>query len=220
MLTVNVINFEKQIKYLLDDGYTFYSVGEIIRMNEAKTILKDKAVTLTFDDAYLNNLTYLIPVLKKYSLKACIFIPVSFIGKTNIWDGGSDRIMNLEQLLECQPYFEYGLHSYSHDNLATISINEFKADLSASQQELNKLKLNYFPVLAFPFGQYYKDKIKLTNAKEALADNGIKLAFRIGNAINSWPLKDPYLVKRIDIKGTDSFWEFKTKLKKGKVKVF
>ena len=219
-LTVKLSDFEKQINYLLDKGYTFYSVEELIKLNEQKSKIKQKAVALTFDDAYLNNLTFLIPVLKKYNLNACIFLPVSFIGKTNIWDGGTDKIMNLEELKECQPYFEYGLHSYSHHNLATMSISEFSADLAESCQELRKLELPYLPVLAFPFGQYYKDKIKLNEAKVVLATHGIKLAFRIGNAINAWPLKDPHLVKRIDIKGTDTFWEFKTKLKKGKVKVF
>lgn len=220
MLTVKLADFERQIKYIIDEGYTFYSVEEILKANELKGLLQKKAVALTFDDAYLNNLIFLLPVLKKYNLKACIFLPVSFIGKTNVWDGGSDKIMNIRELKECQPYFEYGLHSFLHQNLAKMSISAFSQDLETSRKELDKLEFSYLPVLAFPFGQYPKEKIKLKEAKVELIAKGITLAFRIGNAINSWPLKDPFLVKRIDIKGTDTFWEFKTKLKKGKVKVF
>jgi hypothetical protein len=56
--------------------------------------------------------------------------------------------------------------------------------------------------------------------KEIFRTSRLQFALRIGNRVNRWPLKDPYEVKRIDIKGTDSFSTFITKLKKGRRKVF
>ena len=220
MLTVKMAYFEKQIAYLLSEGYKFYSVEEIIILSTSKSNISKKAVTLTFDDAYLNNMTYLLPVLKKYNLTACIFLPVSYIGKTNIWDGGSDSIMDYGELKACQPYFEYGLHSYSHSNLTSLSIADYEDDLAKSQVELTNQGLSFLPALAYPFGQYPKQINKLNEVKETMFKGGLKLAFRIGNEVNNWPLKDPFLIKRIDIQGTDSFWAFKTKVKKGKVKMF
>ena len=53
-----------------------------------------------------------------------------------------------------------------------------------------------------------------------MRDNGIKYGLRIGNRVNNFPFKNNYLVKRIDIKGEDSLFRFKLKLKIGKLKLF
>jgi len=56
--------------------------------------------------------------------------------------------------------------------------------------------------------------------KELFRDYKLIFAVRIGNRINSLPIRDPYELKRIDIKGTDSLFTFKIKLKKGRTKLF
>jgi len=53
-----------------------------------------------------------------------------------------------------------------------------------------------------------------------LKANNIAYALRIGNRVNSFPLRHPYEVQRIDIKGEDSFLKFKLKLRLGKLKLF
>jgi hypothetical protein len=76
-------------------------------------------------------------------------------------------------------------------------------------------------VLAYPYGGYpKKDEIKKCRMKNLFREKRINFALRIGNRINGWPLIDDYEIKRIDIRGTDSFFTFKTKLKKGRAKLF
>jgi hypothetical protein len=48
----------------------------------------------------------------------------------------------------------------------------------------------------------------------------IAFAARIGSQINALPPKDVYELKRTAVRGTDTFWEFKTKLRKGRIKLF
>ena len=56
--------------------------------------------------------------------------------------------------------------------------------------------------------------------KELFKQTNITFALRIKNRINKLPISDIYEVKRIDIKGIYNFFEFKTKVKKGRTKMF
>jgi hypothetical protein len=56
--------------------------------------------------------------------------------------------------------------------------------------------------------------------KDLFRDFKFDFALRIGNRINHVPFNDPYELKRIDIKGTDSMYTFTIKLRKGRQKLF
>ncbi|MEI6899760.1 MAG: polysaccharide deacetylase family protein, partial [Bacteroidota bacterium] len=98
---------------------------------------------------------------------------------------------------------------------------EMKNDLSSCFEGMEKLHLPYSKVLAYPYGGFpKKDPLLNGKMKVIFRDFGLLFALRIGNRINKLPLNDRYEMKRIDIKGTDGFTTFKTKLKKGRQKLF
>ena len=215
-LTVTISQFEKQIDYLVNQNYYFLSLSEFLELLNSKKKMPDRSVMLTFDDGYQNNFDYLLPVFKKHNLKATIFLPVSFIGKTNAWDNGVDPLMSYETLKLAQPYFEYGLHSYAHHNMAEMTKVELSSDSKNCLSELKANQLDVFSVIAYPYGSYPKQDV----AFEVLVKSGIQAAFRIGNKVNGFPITNKFLLKRIDIRGTDTFCDFKTKVMKGRVKMF
>ncbi|HAR20883.1 MAG TPA: hypothetical protein DCR46_09475 [Cytophagales bacterium] len=215
-LTVKLEDFEKQLRYLLRNHYYIISLSDVLSCIQNGTPFPPKSVLLTFDDGYQNNYDYLLPLLKKYQIKATIFLPVRFIGKTNVWDQGNEPIMDYDKLNAARPHFEYALHSFSTQNMAEMSNTQLAEDLSACFATLKENKFNFLPALAYPYGRYPKK----SNFNTLLKEMDIQLAFRIGNNVNMLPLKEKYAVKRIDIKGTDSFWTFKTKLIKGRVRIF
>jgi len=218
-LTISVENLEKQFSYLSKKGYTCLSAGQIINNGHFK--LPKRVFTLTFDDGYLNNLEYLYPLLQKYDFHATIMLPVGFIGKTNEWDGGNESLMNYSQLLSMDSrYISFGLHTYRHSALKDLPITAISDDVEKCKQELNHNGVKFLPVLAYPYGSYPRDKSEKENFFAFLEQSGLVYGFRIGNRMNKWPLRSRFEVKRIDIKGNDSFWQFKTKLKKGRIKMF
>lgn len=218
-LTISVENLEKQFSYLSKKGYTSLSLGQMIHNGNSK--LKKRVFTLTFDDGYLNNLEYLYPLLQKYNFHATIMLPVGFIGKTNEWDGENEFLMNYNQLLSMdRRYISFGLHTYRHAALKGQPITAIMDDIEKCKQVLNDNGIKFLPVLAYPYGSYPRDKDEKEKFFTVLEQSGIVYGLRIGNRINRWPLKNKYEVKRIDIKGNDSFWKFKTKLKKGRIKMF
>jgi len=220
-LTVKVDAFEKQLSYLVKHNYQPITVEQLIEYQYRGTKLPDKPVLITFDDGYENNYTYLYPLLKKYRLKSTIFLPVGCIGKSNLWDKGNEPIMNYERLKEMDSAFiEFGLHSFLHINYARLTEEELIQDITVCKTKLTENAVPFAPAIAYAYGAYPREEKRYTKYKEILINNGILLGFRIGNKINKLPISDPFSVKRIDVRGTDSFFEFKIKMLFGRVKPF
>ena len=217
-LTISDKKLERQFNFLSEQGYTCVPLTRISDIADNK--LPRRAFVLTFDDAYLNNLEYLYPLLQKYNFHATIMLPVGFLGQTNKWDDGGEVLMNYSQLLSLdRRYVSFGLHTFSHLSLKDASIAEITTDIEKCRHELTIHGINFLPILAYPYGSYPRNKDKKTAFFKLLEQLGIEYGLRIGNRVNKWPLKNRYEVKRIDIKGDDTFWTFKTKLNKGRVRM-
>ena len=80
--------FEAQLDYLEQEGYTTISLRDYLRAKKGLQQLPDKPVILTFDDGYATNYTELLPILERRGLKATIFMVGNDIGKENYmsWD--------------------------------------------------------------------------------------------------------------------------------------
>jgi len=220
-LTVKVDVFEKQLSYLTKHDYQPITIEQLIQYQYRGSKLPDKPVLITFDDGYENNYTYLYPLLKKYGLKATIFLPVGFIGKSNFWDEGNEPIMNYERLKEMSSTFiEFGLHSFSHINYAGLTEEELIHDITECKKKLTEIAVPFVSAIAYPYGAYPREEERYAKFKEVLINNGILCGFRIGNKINKLPISDLFNIKRIDVKGTDSFFKFKIKMLLGRVKPF
>jgi len=219
--TINTSKFERHLNFILSRNYTPITFTQLLQYQVHNIKLPEKPVIISFDDAYENNYLYLYPLLKKYRLKATIFIPVGAIGKTNDWDEGNEAIMTFEQLKKIDPnYVEFGLHAFSHKNLKNLSNEELQQDMQNCISTLSSHSIVFCPVLAYPYGGYPKSEKAYESFTKTLKNSGILMGLRIGNRVNGLPIKDLFCIKRIDMHGTDSFREFKTKLRKGRVKLF
>jgi peptidoglycan/xylan/chitin deacetylase (PgdA/CDA1 family) len=222
-LTIPVATLDQQLMYIREKGYSCITFKELDRFVSAGDALPEKPLILTFDDAYGDFYTYALPLLRKYNLRATVFVPVGFMGRTNTWDLGEEPLMGPDILKELadEGIIETGLHSYLHRNYNELSPAEMKTDLEDCMSTLDSYKIPFFPVLAYPYGGYpKKDPARFEVMKALFRDSGIRYAVRIGNRINPVPLYDPYEIKRTDIRGTDSFLTFRIKLKKGRKRLF
>lgn len=215
-LTISVENFERQICYLIDKGYVFYHLKELTTLQK----ISKKAIVLTFDDVTLNQLELAVPLLNKYNIKATFFIPFKYIGKTDEWNSGAQQIMTIEQLKGLDERIELGFHSYAHKRYSDMNIHEWQNDMNFCKNFIEENKLNVAPFLAYPYGNYPKREPEKTSFFETLKNNGLIYGLRIGNRLNDFPIKNPFEIQRIDIKGEDSLFKFKLKVKFGKLKLF
>ncbi|KAA2224836.1 polysaccharide deacetylase family protein [Chryseobacterium sediminis] len=209
-LTVSLKNLEQQFSYLSRKKYTPQFFSEL-------TVSTKKNIVITFDDGYRNNLEYLPSLLKKYNLKATIFIPTGFIenGYKNYLMMTFDEIRSLDR-----NYFEIALHTHAHDSLKTMSLDHVEKDLEKNMQILDAQNIPYSKVLAYPYGKYPNKEKEKSAFFSILKKIGIDFAVRIGNRINYYPPQHPYELCRVDIKGKDSIIKFKLKLIFGRLKLF
>jgi peptidoglycan/xylan/chitin deacetylase (PgdA/CDA1 family) len=216
-LTISIQKFEEQLNYLVENDFTSYFVSEL---ENAKTILK-KSVVLTFDDVTQNQLDFAIPLLRKYNVKATFFIPFSYIGKSDLWNDGSEKIMTIEQLKSLDSdIIELGHHSFFHKKYSTLTSEEIQDDFDKSFELIAQNNLKVYPALAYPYGNFPKKENQKLEFFQLLEKNNIKMAFRIGNRVNKFPFKNDFEIQRIDIKGQDTLFVFKWKLRLGKLGLF
>ena len=69
--------FREQILFL-KDHFHVVTMEQVLDAAEGKDTLPENAVLLTFDDGYLDNYTYAMPILEEAGIQGSFFIP----GKT------------------------------------------------------------------------------------------------------------------------------------------
>ncbi|MFN8347308.1 MAG: polysaccharide deacetylase family protein [Spirosomataceae bacterium] len=213
MLTVSVDQLDQHLYYLRKQGYEFISIRNIFNLSSPPS----NGILLTFDDAYVNNLEYAYPILKKHRANATIFVPTAYVGDSSQWDIKAEPLLSIEALRNLDPdVFDLGLHSHTHRNYADLTEEAIKEDLQKNIQFFHQHQLPFVSAFAYPYGGRPKDKARKKAMKQIMADLGITMAFRIGNRLNSWPLSNPYEIQRIDVRGTDSLEVFARKVKWGK----
>lgn len=220
-LTVSISEFENQIKYLKENSYNPVTLNQLIDNIYSDIHLSVNPVLITFDDGYKNNIEFALPVLKKYNFKASIFLPVSFIGKTNLWDEGNEKLLDIEEIKKLHnDTLEFGLHSYSHKNFKNITSEEIKQEISKCISTLKNSGIKFTPAFAYPYGGRPVSKSTYLDMLNEFKNYGIKIALRIGNRVNKLPITNKFEIKRISVSGFDNLENFKTKLKKGRLRQF
>jgi peptidoglycan/xylan/chitin deacetylase (PgdA/CDA1 family) len=129
--------------------------------------------------------------------------------------------MTIEELKSLDnEIIELGHHSYFHKKYSELSNEEIQGDFDKSFKFISDNNLKVYPALAYPYGNYPKKGSQKAIFFNLLEKNNIKMAFRIGNRLNQIPIKNRFEMQRIDIKGQDSLFTFKWKLRLGKLRLF
>lgn len=173
--------------------------------------LPPRPVMLTFDDGYLDNYQKLLPLLKKYGMKAVVYCLADKSLKSNTWDQAAGEIpaalMNERQIREMAEsgHVEIGSHGLRHLNLTALSDKELHAELAQSKRILEQITGK--PVLGFcyPYGEHD------ARVREATR----KAGYRFGIAVDSGPVRladDLFCIRRIQIFPGKSIAQFRKKI--------
>ena len=106
--------FVKQLEYLKTHGYAVVSPEDILAARKGLRPLPDKAVLLTFDDAYRSFYDFVYPVLRLYGYPAVLSVVTSWIERKP--DYVKDKeLMSWEQIRELVQSDLIYAASHSHD---------------------------------------------------------------------------------------------------------
>lgn len=158
-LCVSPENFRSQLNYL-KNNYNVIPLNELVQ-NIINRTLKNKSISITFDDGYSDNYSEALDILAEYSIPATIFVVSGKIDSNESfsWDKGrtsqdSGRPLNQEELarLRSSQLVEIGAHTINHPNLSKINPEEQINEIVGSKNQLEKLLGQNIISFAYPFG--------------------------------------------------------------------
>ena len=205
---INQDSLRKDFQYLKDNDYNVISCKSLLDYVDNGRSLPDKAVILTFDDGYLNNMTYALPLLEEFGYSGLF----SVVGDYTIYDkngkGAGDFIYfgwdDIAEVSKSQNV-EIGLHSYSmHNTRPRLGVSQLKSETDDIYQQVfsddtQKLvdKLGELGVssniYAYPYGKYTKI------SESVLKEKGVIMTLTCNEGINHiYGRRSLYLLKRIN----------------------
>jgi len=206
-------DFAAQMKWLVGAGYRGVTLDAVIGHVTGSKPLPERSVHITFDDGFVGVLEHALPTLKTLGLPATLFALPRRIGATNDWmhARGFPRraLLSQPQLrLLADEGMTIGSHTCSHVRLPDLAADAARAEISDSRRELEDLLGREVAHFAYPYGLFNEP------VREMVAQAGYRSACSTRSGFNRSG-EDPYLVRRLDIAGTDRLWQFRQKLHHG-----
>jgi len=165
-------HLESQLKFLRRRSYSFLSCEQLADRNGTHRPVPGTAV-LTFDDGWLDALTVVEPLLRRYGLRATFFVcPGWWGGQHPDVDGEAGRLLDdreAHQLFAAG--MELGSHSMLHPDLRTLPDDALRAELTSSKSAIEDITGRPCRTFAYPYG-LYDDRVE-----RAVEDAGYELAF-------------------------------------------
>ena len=181
-LAVEPEDFDWQMKYLVDHGYHTISIDELYDFLAGQGTLPDRPVLITFDDGYVDNYTNAYPILKKYNLKATIFIVTGFVSKRRGY-------LTWDQLREME---KNGImaqsHTVTHAPLPELSDERIREELVESKRQAETELGHPVEFIAYPTGMHDLHIVGI--AKEAGYKGGFTVKYgNVDRASNVYALE-------------------------------
>ena len=163
--------FEADIRYLKEAGYTFCTTEDIALIEEKRS---EKCVFITFDDGYESDFVYALPILRKYDAKATFFVIGSQIGKDDHITEKSLKKLAASKAAEIGNH-TYAIHNKSLDEIRAMYENKeyagIKDDFKKNKELLEKLTGTEVISASYPNGIWSQE------ADAAIRELGIKATF-------------------------------------------
>lgn len=113
--------FAEQMEYLRTHGYHPISIEDILKAGRGEKALPDKAVLLTFDDAYVSYYEFVVPFLEMLGYPSVLGVVGSFVDDPP--KGLSDSVMSWKQIKEVSGKKLVEVVSHSYDLHKGIQYN-------------------------------------------------------------------------------------------------
>lgn len=146
-MTVTPEEFTKQLKFIGESGYKTITMSEMSAKLESFSS-KEKYVALTFDDGYLDFYEYAFPLLKKYQMKATIYVIYDAINAPGYLSEEMIKEMTSSGLVEI------GSHALDHKKLTSLNIIEAKRQIFLSKELFAKRFKMPVITFAYPYGSF------------------------------------------------------------------
>jgi len=199
---VSPVEFERQMKYIAE-RYDVIPLEQVLKHMGGAPLTRS-AVSVTFDDGYRDFLTNALPVLKKFSIPATVFVSLEETARREL--GTERELLRRDDAIALQhSLVTLGSHALTHRKLRRLSVDEVREEAIRSRELLCE-RFGALPsFFAYPKGSHSPA------VAQAVKEAGYDAAFTTEpRAVQVG--EEPYMVPRIQIDATISFAEFKARL--------
>ena len=217
---------ESDLQWLKNNGYETVTAEQVIAYTQHRGNLPEKAVMITLDDGFYNNLSVLVPLLEKYDMTAVVSVVGSCIDNNAVKDPHNPKYSYLTwedigELLQSGRIeagnHTYGMHSL-YDGRIGCAISEGETEeeyhkaLSDDIQRLQgefREKIGFSPVIfTYPFGSISRESLPV------IRDSGFLMTLTCRESVN-YITREPdclYGIGRYNRSGLYSTEEYMAKL--------
>jgi len=154
--SISPTDFRAHLQYLSSEGFSVLHLDLIVEALRNRNELPDRAIAITFDDAYLSIYTKAYPLLRQHNLPFTIFVATELVAT-------SRRYLNWQQLAEMA---EHGArianHTKSHLHMLRLQEGEnhdhwrqrISDEITGAQLELENHLGDQPMLFAYPYGEY------------------------------------------------------------------
>jgi len=194
-LTVSPAHFEQQIRYLVENGFTFLLARDVEAAVREHRSLPEKAVVLTMDDGYKDNFDHAFPILREYGVPATMFLVSATVNTEGHLSWDDVLVMRREQV-------GYGSHTVHHYDLTLLPAGQVDYELCASRRTIESHLGERITDIAYPSG-----KVNALVEERTRADGYLAGWKKGGGPVQ--PENDLYLLPRVRVCGGTTMAEFK-----------
>lgn len=174
--------FAEQLDFLLRKEWSFVDLDTVLAAFADEARLPDRALLVTFDDAYDDLLHAALPILSERGIPAVAFAVADEIGGTNSWDrvNGSTELSLLDPdglRTVARQGIEIGAHSATHPRLPDLSERELEREVMGAARMIEEAGLRRPRAFAYPFGHWSQA------VATAVAEAGYEVAFTVERGV-------------------------------------
>jgi peptidoglycan/xylan/chitin deacetylase (PgdA/CDA1 family) len=168
-LFVSPEEFDKQLKYLQDNGFHTISFDDLADSLEKGKPLPLRPAIISFDDGWENQFEYGFPILQKYHDTATFFVVTNHLDQGNFMT--TDQLKTL-----VAAGMTVGCHTLSHPNLTSLGQDRARDEIAGAKAilEADGFKIDTF---AYPYGAYNKRVVDM------VANAGFRSARTVGGGV-------------------------------------
>jgi peptidoglycan/xylan/chitin deacetylase (PgdA/CDA1 family) len=120
------------------------SLADGVKRLEAGTNSRRPVAVVTFDDAFDNFRTQAWPLLREFRIPCTLYVPVGFVeGTSGTPLRGAEGLKPIEwsalRELAADPLITIGSHSWRHQDLRRLGVDELRSDLQYSRERLQEV---------------------------------------------------------------------------------